>query len=407
VTPNVLETCDIAVVGAGLAGLCTAFELRRRGFDVAVVEQRFPAFGASGRNPGCLWVQTRRTGVEVAIARAAKAKYAEYVAELGDVFEYRNLGGLFFFETEEQGRVLEDYVSDRRSAGVEAELLTPAEAAIHAPLMPATAIGAVYSPEDSQIDSQQFISELASACVRTGVRLYENTAVLSSIREGNGVEGVRTVRGEIRSSGVVWATGAWSVNLAAEGMDFPITTSRMGQVVTQPIDQRPSAILHGPRGVARGALTELSSFDGSVFAPPRPPADSDQRFDYDDSIAQNHGGGLVIGAGIDGHGSLNPHISIASTHAMIAMTQERYGALADVGVTGLWAGLATHTPDDLPVVDRHDAGYVTTGHSWGIASAPVSGQVLAQLIAGESSEFADAFSAGRPSLEAHAAVAGS
>ena len=57
-----LATADVVIVGAGIAGLCTAFELRKRGFDVAVVEQRFPAFGGSGRNPGALWLQLQRGG---------------------------------------------------------------------------------------------------------------------------------------------------------------------------------------------------------------------------------------------------------------------------------------------------------------------------------------------------------
>jgi glycine/D-amino acid oxidase-like deaminating enzyme len=396
-TPDVLATCDIVVVGAGLAGLCTAYELRRRGFDVAVVEQRFPAFGASGRNSGCLWVQTRCAGTELSIARAAKEKYAEYVDELGDVFDLRTLGGMFFFETDDQGRVLEDYVRERQAAGVEVELLSRERAAKLAPLLPATAVGAVFSPEDAQIDSQAFVGALASACVRAGVRLYENTAVLTAIREGNGARGVRTVRGQIRASGVVWATGAWTVNLGAEGIDLPLSTARMGQVVTQPVEQQPGAILHGPRGVARGALTQLASYDADLFSPP---ALGGPKLDYDDSIAQNRNGALVIGAGIDGRGSLNPHISIASTHAMIATTQERYGDLAGLGVTGLWAGLTTETPDNLPIVDRLDSGYVTAGHGWGIASAPVAGQVLAQLIAGESSDFGDALGVRRPSLEA-------
>ncbi|WPB89270.1 NAD(P)/FAD-dependent oxidoreductase [Streptomyces malaysiensis] len=402
-SPDVLATSDIVVVGAGLAGLCTAYELRRRGFDVAVVEQRFPAFGASGRNPGCVWVQTRRSGVELAIARAAKAKYAEYVDELGDVFEYRELGGLFFFETEEQGRVLEDYVRDRRAAGVEIELVSASQAAKHAPLLPATAIGAVRCAEDAQVDTQQFIGALSASVVRSGVRLYENTAVLSVIRQGNHVDGVRTVRGDIRASGVVWATGAWTLNLTAEGIVLPVTTARMGQVVTQPVDQRPSAILHGPRGVVHcGALTDLPAYEPSVFAHPRArPGRGADRLDYDDSLAQNRSGALVIGAGIDAYGSLNPHISIASTEAMISTTQERYPNHAHLGVTGLWAGLMSDTPDHLPIVDRLDAAHVNAGHSWGVASAPVSGQVLAELIAGEQSEFAAALRADRPSLAAH------
>ena len=399
-TPDVLATCDIAVVGAGLAGLCTAYELRQRGFDVAVVEQRFPAFGASGRNPGCLWIQTRRPGVELAIARAAKAKYADYAERLGDVFEYRNLGGVFFFENEEQGATLEDYVRDRRAAGVEVELLSVSQVSKHAPVLPATAIGAVYSPEDAQIDSQLFISALAAACTRAGVRLFENTAVLSAIRDSNGVEGVRTVRGEIRCSGVVWATGAWTANLGAEGLDLPVTTARMGQVVTQAVDQRPSAILHGPRGVPSGALSDLDSYDATIFAAPAVAPSAEGHAGYDDSIAQNRSGGLVIGAGIDGYGSLNPHISIASTNAMISTTQERYPDFAGSGVVGLWAGLTTDTPDNLPIVDRVDSGYVSTGHAWGIATAPVCGQTLAQMIAGEPTEFSDDLSLHRAALEA-------
>jgi glycine/D-amino acid oxidase-like deaminating enzyme len=400
-SPDVLATSDIVVVGAGLAGLCTAFELRRRGFDVAVVEQRFPAFGASGRNPGCLWVQTRRSGTEVAITRAAKAKYDEYRDELGDVFEYRGLGGVFFFETEEQGRILEDYVRDRRAAGVEAEIVSSGRAAKVAPFLPVTAIGAVYCPEDAQIDTQQFIAAMSAAAVRSGVRLYENTAVLSAIRHGDQIEGVRTVRGDIRASGVVWATGAWTLNLAAEGIILPVTTARMGQVVTQPFDQRPSAILHGPRGVAHcGALTELASYEASAFAHPhaREPGQAAERMDYDDSMAQNRSGALVVGAGIDGYGSLNPHISVASTEAMISTLLERYPGQAHLGVTGLWAGLASDTPDHLPVVDRLDGSHVNVGHSWGVGSAPVCGQVMAELIAGETSEFAPALAADRPGL---------
>ncbi|MDX3641718.1 FAD-dependent oxidoreductase [Streptomyces sp. MB09-02B] len=401
-SPDVLATSDIVVVGAGLAGLCTAFELRRRGFDVTVVEQRFPAFGASGRNPGCLWVQTRRSGVELAIARAAKAKYAEYADELGDVFEYRQLGGLFFFENEEQGRVLQDYVHDRRAAGVEIELLSVSRATKHAPMLPTTAIGAVYCAEDAQIDTQRFLGALSAAVIRSGVRLYENTAVLSVIRQGNRVDGVRTVRGDIRASGVVWATGAWTLNLTAEGIVLPVTTARMGQVVTQPVDQRPSAILHGPRGVANcSALTDLPSYEPSVFDHPHTrPALGTERLDYDDCLAQNRSGSLVIGAGIDGYGSLNPHISIASTEAMISTTLERYPDHAHLGVTGLWAGLTSDTADHLPIVDRLDTAHVNAGHSWGVASAPVAGQVLAELIAGEQNQFATALRADRPSLEA-------
>jgi glycine/D-amino acid oxidase-like deaminating enzyme len=418
-----LATADIVVVGAGLAGLCTAFELHRRGFDVVVVEQRFPAFGASGRNPGSLWLQTRRTGLELDLTRAGVKKYHEYMAEFGEVFEYRNRGGLFFFETEQQGRVLRDYVADRQAAGLQIEVISREEALKHTPFLPDTAIGAVFCADDCQLDPQQFVSALSAACVRSGVRKFENTSVLATLRNGDTITGVRTVRGDIHASGVVWATGAWSTNLQSEGIVVPIDTARMGQVVTQPLDPRPSAILHGPRGVdACGALTDLPSYQPADFAPPLldasvswPLEESSRAGDngrldagesripplrYDDAIAQNRGGSLFIGHSIDAPGSLNPHISIAATYAMIAMTLERYGRYASFGVTGLWAGLMCETRDHLPIVDRVDGAYVNTGHSWGIASGPICGEVMAQIITGEPSPFSEGLRADRPSLGA-------
>ena len=43
---------DVCVVGAGLAGLSAALELRQRGFTVALLEAKTVGWGASGRNAG-------------------------------------------------------------------------------------------------------------------------------------------------------------------------------------------------------------------------------------------------------------------------------------------------------------------------------------------------------------------
>ena len=390
---DTLAAADIVVVGAGIVGLCTAWELRRRGFDVVVVEQRFPAFGASGRNPGAIWLQTRRSGVELELARAGKRKYEEFLAEMGDVFEYRNRGGLFFFETEEQGRALEAYVADRLAAGLEVEMVSRKQAAVHSAVLPETAIGAVFCADDAQVDAQHFVNALSAACVRAGVRVFENTAVLATIRQGDAVLGVHTVRGAIYGSGVVWATGAWAANLRMEGIALPMETMRLGLMVTQPIDQGNSALLHGPRGVyGSGALLDLPGFDPELFAAPSEIA-------YDDTIAQNRGGSMYVGSSMDGRGSLNPHISMNATHALITTTLKRYGALADFGVTGLWGGLGCEAPDHLPLVDSTDGAYVNTAHAWGMASGPISGQVMAEIIAGEPSTFAAALRLDRAALD--------
>lgn len=413
VTPEPLATADVVVVGAGIAGICTAFELRQRGFDVAVLEQRFPAFAASGRNPGALWLQVQRGGLELDLARAGLAMYREYADQIGARFDLRTRGGLFFYETDAQRDVLEDYVTDRRAHGLTVEFVSRNQALKHAPLLPSTAIGAVYCAEDAQIDSQRFVRAMAEACTEAGVKRFDNTAVLSTIRRGDTVTGVRTVRGNVHAAGVVWATGAWARDLEPEGIHIPLQTSRMGQIVTQPIDQRPSVVLHGPRGVAFcGALTDLESFRPEIFSAPDPFAGVTSRqsgsvddpgtdgWDYDDCITHYPDGSLHIGASVDITGSLNPHISMRATQAMIGTAVDRYEEHARSGVTSLWAGLQSTTPDFLPVVAHVDGAYVNVGHTSGVATGPISGRVLAQIIAGESNDFADQLRADRSSLHA-------
>ena len=394
-----LAEADIAVVGGGLAGWVTAFELRRRGFDVVLLEQRFSAYGASGRNPGALWVQLRRAGAELDLARAGAAWYDRYLAEFGRVFDHHDDGGLLFFETEQQGALMAEYVAERRADGVPVELLDRAEAAKVGPLLPQTAIGAVHCPLDRQVDTAGAVRAIAAQGVAEGVRRFENTAVLGTVRRGDQVHGVRTVRGDVRAAGVVWATGAWAVNLCSEGLDLPVRTARLGHLRSQPVTTRSHVVLHGPRGVAGcGALVDLPGYDPALFAPPTVPGAA--ALEYDDSLAQHADGGLYVGSTRDGHGSLNPHISVSATHAMTGVLLERYaGAPAasgaagggptgvtaggGLGIVGLWAGLGCDTPDGLPLVGRADGVYLNTGHAWGVAGAPACGLLLAQLIAGE------------------------
>jgi len=99
---SALATSDVVVVGGGISGWSTAFELRRRGFHVVVVEQRFTAYGASGRNPGAIWMQLRRRGLELELATAGMRKYQEFLAEYGRTFELRRDGGVLFCETAAQ-----------------------------------------------------------------------------------------------------------------------------------------------------------------------------------------------------------------------------------------------------------------------------------------------------------------
>lgn len=149
-----------------------------------------------------------------------------------------------------------------------------------------------------------------------------------------------------------------------------------------------------------GALVDLPEFVPDAFATPLSGDGAGAYESYNDTAMLNRGGSLYIGHSIDGRGSLNPHISLASTKVMAALAADRYPSFSEHGVTGLWAGLGSETPDQLPIVGRMDSIYLNVGHDWGVSSAPASGEVLAAIVAGETSEFGTALAPDRPALHA-------
>jgi glycine/D-amino acid oxidase-like deaminating enzyme len=377
----ILDTADVVVVGAGIAGITTAFELRARGYDVIVVEQRFPAYGASGRTAGAIWLQTCASGPQLDLARAGRDKYPWYIDQIGNTFDFHQRGGVFFFESDNQGNVLEKYVADRREAGLEIEMLSREEVRKRFPLVPETAIGGVYCADDAQVDVQRFVSAVAGASAREGVRIYENTAVLSPIRHDGVVTGIRTVRGDIHSPNLVWATGAWALNLTTEGIDLPISTARQGQMLSQSIKPAQGPIMRGPRGLMwASALTDLPDHDSAIFD-----NGNSDGVQNDDTVVQRGEGGLLIGSSVDEPGALNPHIGIAATSMMLRNALERYPEHASLGIVGLWAGVTSWTEDHLPIIDRYDGVYLNVGHARGVATGPIGGEIMADVMSSGSS----------------------
>ncbi len=387
-----LASADIVVVGAGIVGLCAAWELSKRGFDVVVVEQRFAGFGATSRNPGALWVQTKRTGPELDLARAGLAKYHEYLDELGDVFGFSQKGGIIFAEDDAGAERLEQYRSEREASGFEVGLLRGDELRRASSIMPNGAVSGVFCEEDAQIDSHQFLTALTAACTRRGIQIFEHTPVLSTVRSGEQVIGVQTLRGRVDAGGVVWATGAWATNLKLEGIVVPMRTIRYGQAMTQRVPGEIGPIMRGLRGAyAVGALEPFTDSGASI-------SEDGELLGYDDTLVQNRGGSIYIGHSIDGLDSLNPHITLDASRAMLNIAGDRFSRFGGLGITGLWAGLACLTADGLPLVDRSDGVFVNVGHAWGILSAPICGQLTAELISGERSELLSALSLSRGSL---------
>ena len=209
---------DVAIAGAGLTGLWTAYYLAtaQPGLRVAVCEAEIAGFGASGRNggwcsalfPASLAKLTRMAGRDAAIAmyRAMQAT----VDEVGRVAAAENIdchwakgGTVSLARSAVQLERAKAEVAEMRDYGFGEEdltLLTEREA--RGRLGATGVLGGTYTPHCAAIHPARLVRGLAQVVRDRGVKLFERTPV-TEITPGKLV----TTRGTVTAEYVIRATG--------------------------------------------------------------------------------------------------------------------------------------------------------------------------------------------------------
>ena len=155
-----IET-DICVVGAGLIGIAHAFEARRRGLSVVVLERDVRAVGASVRQTGHLFFSALASGDALEEASRGRARWLELTRRAGVVAA--ETGTLIVARDRDELAVIEAAATDplRR-----AKVVTAAEIESLAPLACSHAVGGFYAPRDLRIDPRATTAALARLLTR-------------------------------------------------------------------------------------------------------------------------------------------------------------------------------------------------------------------------------------------------
>ena len=201
-------TVDVAIVGAGIAGIATACALAREGATVVVLERGEVAEGASGRNAGFVL-----GGVSDNYVAACRAYGTERATR---VFRFTFANRILFRSAIRTNAIECDAAwngSDQR-AGDDEEWHEIAESArqlashgVRVRLEPAER-KAVYD-EDGEVHPVRFVRGLAGAATRLGVTIHTRTTATSCTRAE-----VRTPSATVRAGSVVLCTNAYTHHLA-------------------------------------------------------------------------------------------------------------------------------------------------------------------------------------------------
>ena len=238
------RSADVAIVGAGLTGLWTAYYLKKSNpeLDIVLLEREYAGFGASGRNggwisaepPGQLQRYARTHGVESArsLQRAMFStidEVAKVLAEEAIDANQERDGVLHVARNLPQWQRALTHAEQLRQWGWDANDLRILDAESTAKWVRVNgALGGVWTPHGMRIHPGKLVRGLADVVERLGVTIHESTAV-DSIEPHAAV----TRHGTVRADVVVRALEGYTRTLKGHRRTMLPMNSSM--IITEPL----------------------------------------------------------------------------------------------------------------------------------------------------------------------------
>jgi D-amino-acid dehydrogenase len=403
----------IIVLGAGVIGVTSAYELARQGHEVTVIDRQAgpaletsfanagevsPGYSAPWAAPGIpmkalkwmfqthapLVIQPKLdmqrvewiarmlgncTSTAYARNKSRMVRLAEYSRDClialrrdtGIAYDERTQGTLQLFRTQKQVEAAQKDIDVLRADGVPFEVLDRAGCLAAEPGLAGSAhliAGGLRLPGDETGDCFKFTQGLADRARALGVTFRWGVTIEHLVERAGRITGVMTSDGFLTADGFVLAMGSYSPRLAAPfGMRLPVYPVK-GYSITAPIlDDSRAPVSTVMDETYKVAITRLG-----------------------DRIRV---GGLAEIAGFDL--SLSPKRRATLEKSV----GELFAGGGDLKAATFWTGLRPMTPDGTPIVGASTVAnlWLNTGHgTLGWTMAAGSARVLADVVSGRRPE---------------------
>lgn len=349
---------DVAVVGAGLIGLASAWRLAQAGLSVVVVERGTIGSGASLAATGMLAPAAEHepgSDPSLPLALDSLRRWPGFrdalEAASGLSIDYRPDGTLVLAVGRDEVERLRFRFDLQTRSGLDATWLPGAEVRRREPALRPSVTAGVHCPSDHQVDPRLVMAALAKACRAAGVTIVEHTPVSALDWAGGGVIGVRAAGAAIRTGTVVLASGAWSGEggLLPDALALPV----------RPLKGQSLAL----RTTARtGTLAHMVWTEQVHMAP-------------------KGDGQIVVGATVEDCG-FREGVTAGGLYALLEGARRVLPGIEEMAVEAVWSGFRPTSDDDAPIIDTLAPGLVAaTGHHRnGYLLAPVTADAVAELV---------------------------
>jgi len=403
----------ILIMGAGVIGVSTAYELVKAGCDVSVVDRQpaagletsfanageiSPGYASPWAGPGVplkavqwmldkhgplvvhprldplMWrwmLQTlfNCTSRRYTLNKSRMVPISEYSrdclrrlrADTGISYDHRSQGTLQLFRKQSQLDSVDKDITVLREYGVRFELLDRNGCIRAEPALggaPASFVGGLLLPDDETGDCHLFTQRLMTMAQEAGVRFIANTRIESVTTEGDRVTAVVTDSGTMTADAYVMALGSFSpLLLRPIGIDIPVYPVK-GYSITVP-------------------LTDDSGAPQSTV------------MDETYKVAITRLGDRIRVGGTAELSGYRVELSPERRITLERSLRDLFPRGGDIGGASFWSGLRPMTPDGPPIIGptRYSNLHLNTGHgTLGWTMACGAARITADRLLGRPSE---------------------
>jgi len=226
------------IVGGGIVGASVAYHLTEMGWrDVVLLEQGRLSGGTTWHAAGLVGQLRSHSGL-TRLIRYSTDLYERLEAETGLGTGWKRCGSLSVARSEERMTLLRRTAAAARAQGVEAEMISAAEAGALWPVMETADLkGAVWLPGDGKANPTDLTQALARGARARGARIFEKTRVTAITVADGRVAGVETDGGPVAAEVVVNCAGQWARALGQLcGVAVPLHSAEHMYIVTGRIE---------------------------------------------------------------------------------------------------------------------------------------------------------------------------
>ena len=368
------EQCDVVVIGSGIAGLSTAYELSRLGRDVVVIDRGRIGGGMTSRTTAHLATELDDFYAELIKARGedeARLHHDSQVAAVNRIeaicrdegieADFRRLDGYLIPTDEGPVADLQEEYEACRKIGVEVEW------ADRAPIPGLDSGRCLRFPNQGRFHPTRYLAGLADAIVRTGGRFYSETVHVGDEEKDGRVE-ITTEKGPVvRARAAVFATNS--------------PTNNKVEIHSKQIPDRTYVIAgRVPKGSVPDALV-WDTYDSYHYV-------RIQEWGEEEDL-------LIVGG--EDHRSGEADDMDQRFARLTDWTRKRYPSFGKADYR--WSGQVLEPADFMPYSGRNPGSeniYIHTGDSGqGITNGVAGSLTIAPLILGEDSRYAPLFDPGR------------